>query len=346
MTAAAGIAGVLVVTNRTDNTPAASAPIESTAPAAPAVTALAPTTGNPGFQITALPDALTLSQVQTAFTLEDVPERPDSGTVWIILGRRDESGTIINKIDVSVDYGSTFSPSPAAGYTRQAITLAGVPGEIVRSLNSDQVIVEYQLGEQSVQVLADAGGDEQMLNDMIQLANGVTVDEDTAELTGSVPIGYEILTSGPWQAEADNSSPTTLTYSDPSNVNSISVSFEVDPPDDFQYWFMGADLSETTVRGQQGFVTNHPGVDGDTDPSVMWLERPDLMITVTGSGNVTLDDVVAAADSLQPITDEQWHQLEATAGQGLSPDVTTTLFATPPSQAATADPTTPTSVAG
>lgn len=247
---------------------------------------------------------------------------------------------------MSVDYGSTFSPSPSAGYTRHAITLAGVPGEIVRNLNSDQVIVEYQLGEQAVQVQAAAGGDEQMLNDMIQIANGLTVDEATAELTGPLPIGYEILTSGPWHAEADNSSPSMLSYSDPSNVNTITVSFEVNPTDDFQYWFMGADLSETTVRGQQAFVTNHPGADGDTDPSVMWLERPDLMISVAGSGNITLDDVVAAAESLQPTTDDQWQELEATAGQTLNPEVTTTLVATPPSQPGASDQSTATSIAG
>lgn len=82
--------------------------------------------------------------------------------MWIILGRHDESGAVVDKIDVSVDYGRTFSPMPGAGYTREAITIAGVPGEIVRSDNSDQVIVEYQSGEQVVKVTANAGDDRQM----------------------------------------------------------------------------------------------------------------------------------------------------------------------------------------
>lgn len=328
MTAAAGIAGVLVVTNRADHSPAASSPVDSTAG-----TSAAPTTaaGNPGFQVTVLPDGLVLSQVRPAFTVGDASERPDGGTVWMILGRRDEPGTIVDKIDVSVDYGRTFSPSPTAGYTREAITLAGVPGEIVRDVNGDQVIVEYQLGEQAVQVQAAAGDDEQMLNDMVQIANGLTVGDGTAELTGPLPVGYELLTSGPWHAEADNSEPTTLSYGDPSNVNAISVSFEVNPPADFQYWFMGIDLTETTVRGQQAFVTNRPGdVDGDTEPSVMWLARPDLMITVSGTGDISVDDVLEAAESLQPMTDNDWQELEATAGQSLAPGVTTTIVATNP----------------
>lgn len=305
LTAAAGLTGVLVVADRDTGAPAATAPVD-TSPTAP--------TGNPGFRPTVLPADLSISRVMPAVTFEDAPERPGSGTVWIILGRRDESGAVVDKIDVSVDYGRTFSPMPGAGYTREAVTIAGVPGEIVRSANNDQIIVEYQWGEQAVMVTANAGDDAQILDDMIQIANNVNVDEATAELTGSLPPGYEILTSGPWQAEADNTEPTTLFYNDTRNVRSITVSFEVNPPTDFQYWFMGDDLTETTTRSHPAFITNRPGYQpGDTNPSVMWLERPDLMITISGNEDITLDEILAAAESLQTMTDNEWDELQTAA---------------------------------
>lgn len=320
LTAAAGLVGVVVVAGRDADAPtAATAPIAPTATSAVDTTPASPT-GNPGYQPTVLPDDLSITHVTRAFTLEDARERPSSGTAWIILGRRDESGAVADKIDVSVDYGRTFSPMPGAGYTREAITIAGVPGEIVRSANSDQVIVEYQWGEQAVMVTANAGDDIEMLDDMIQIANSVSVDEATAELTGPLPAGYEILTSGPWQAEADNTEPTTLYYSDPRNVRSISVSFEMNPPADFQYWFMGDDLTETTLRGRQAFLT--------TGPSVIWLERPDLMITVSGTDGITLDEVLATAESLQPMTDAHWDELQAAALDSGTHDATTTAVGT------------------
>ena len=328
LTVAAGLTGVLLVADRETGAPTATAPVD-TSPTAP--------TGNPGFRPTVLPADLSISQVTPAVTFEDAPARPGSGTVWIILGRRDESGAVVDKIDVSVDYGRTFSQMPGAGYTREAVTIAGVPGEIVRSANNDQIIVEYQWGEQAVMVTANAGADdEQMLDDMLQIANSVNVDEATAELTGSLPPGYEILTSGPWQAEADNIAPTTLYYNDPRNVRSITVSFEVNPPTDFQYWFMGNDLSETTLRDHEAFITNRPGsAPGDTEPSVMWLESPDLMITVAGYDDITLDEVLAAAESLQAMTDAEWDELQTAATSNNGAHATTTIVATAPHGAST-----------
>ena len=317
LTAAAGLTGVVLVAGSDADAPTATSAVDSTLPTP---------IGNPGFQPSVLPADLSVSQVMPALTLDDARERPSSGTVWIILGRRNESGGVVGKIDVSVDYGRTFSPMPGSGYTREAITIAGVPGEIVRSANNDQVIVEYQWGEQVVMVTANAGDDAQVLDDMIQIANSVNVNEATAELSGSLPPGYEILTSGPWQAEADNTEPTTLYYNDPRNVRSITVSFEVNPPIDFQYWFMGNDLHETTMRGHPAFITNRPGYEpGDTEPSVMWLERPDLMITVSGYSDITLDEVVAAAESLQPMTDAQWDELQAAALRSGTQNTNTTV---------------------
>jgi hypothetical protein len=163
--------------------------------------------------------------------------------VWIVLGRRNEAGDIVGKIDVSVGYGRVFAPPPGAGYTREAVTLAGVPGEIVRSVNSDEVIVEYQWGEQVVMVRGNAADDEQMLYDMIQLANGLAVDEARAELTGTVPTGYEVLVTGPWQAEGDNAEPARIEFSNPPRTRFIAAVFEVDPPADFQYWWPGPTLA-------------------------------------------------------------------------------------------------------
>lgn len=318
LTAAAGLTGVLLVAGRDADAPSATSAVGTTTLPTPA--------GNPGFQPSVLPADLSISQVMPALTLDGARERPSSGTVWIILGRRNESGAVVDKVDVSVDYGRTFSPMPGAGYTREPITIAGVPGEIVRSATNDQVVVEYQWGEQAVMVTANAGDDAQMLDDVIQIANSVNVDEATAELTGSLPPGYEILTSGPWQAEADNTEPTTLYYNDPRNVRSIAVSFEVNPPTDFQYWFMGDDLTETTMRGHPAFITNRPGYEpGDTEPSVMWLERPDLMITISGHDDITLNEILAAAESLQTMTDTQWDELQAAALSSGTQNISTTV---------------------
>lgn len=82
---------------------------------------------------------------------------------------------------------------------------------------------------------------------------------------------------------------------------------EADPPAGFQYWFMGDDLTEIVVGGDQAFIT-------------------DLVITVSGSEGITLDEVLAVTESLQPMTNLQWEALQVSA-LGNRTQVATTVVA-------------------
>jgi hypothetical protein len=310
---AAGAAGVVLVTGDRGTSPASS---QTTTVAATTTTPPSEgLPGNPGLRPTELPEDLRIAQVMLPPAGYEAPERPSEGVVWIVIGRRDASGAIDVGIRVSVDYGRMFAPpvGSQSQWTREPITIDGIPGEFVRDDVNGMTIVEYQVGEQVVMVESDDAGDQDVLDAMIAIAGSIAVDEATAELRGDLPSGYEVLAQA---TEPPNDIATMLWYSDGTNVRAIEVLFNVAPPDDFQYWFMDDGLTETTVRGKPAFITQHdppagtpyatPGV------SVMWLEREGLLVTVSGH-DITEEEVIAAAESLRPMTDAEFVALQEQA---------------------------------
>ena len=247
----------------------------------------------------------------------------------MVLGRRDRSGAIIDKIDVSVEPGRIYSPPLGAGFAR-GITVGGVPGEIVRTTRRFRLgrLPARRAGRQWVQRQVTT-------NRWWRTRPGGQCDDRrrshrrTHRPTPGWLRGAGGSASHP---RPRNPPPTTLFYSDGANVNEIGVSFEADPPDDFQYWYMASDLAETQVRGHQAFVTSRRHEDLSW-VAVMWLERPDLLITVSGRQDVTLDDVIAAAESLQPMTDDEWAALLLTAGDSPTPGAAITTVAAAPAAA-------------
>lgn len=321
---AAGAAGVVLVARDRGTSPASS----------PTTTVVATTTtmpsseslpDNPGLRPTQLPENLRIAQVMLPPDDYEPLDRPSEGVVWIVIGRRDASGVIDARISVSVDYGRMFAPQVGAQsqWTREPITIDGIPGEIVRDDLNGSTIVEYQVGEQVVMVESDDAGDPEVLDAMIAIAESMVVDEATAELRGDLPSGYEVLAQ---EAAPPNDIATMLWYSDGTNVRAIAVLFNSAPPADFQYWFMDDGLTETTVRGKPAFVTQHnpPARDPNATPgvSVLWLERDGLLVTVSGYDDITEDEVIAAAESLHPMTDTEFVALREQAGDSSGTETT------------------------
>lgn len=308
---ATGIAGIVTVAQRDEaiapGTSPESAPLSTPNDSTPA-SAEVP---NPGYHLTALPDGLRLTQVLPPPTLfSDDAGSAVQPMVWYVLGKPSEDGSTSDKIDVYVRYGRVFAPVPGAGYTREAATLNGVPGEIVRSIDGDTVYVEYQWGEIAISILADAGDDEAMVDEMVQIANSLTVDEGGAELTGSLPTGYEVLAEE--QRHPTDIAETSLYYTADTGGLGITLQIDENPPEDFKYWFMGRELMPIEVGGQPGFVTTiGNGIAGDGTPRVMWLAEPDVLIIVDGYEGFSVEEVLAAAESLEPITDAEWEQIVA-----------------------------------
>lgn len=311
---AAGAVGVTLVARDRGSAPASSPttvlttePVSSQPTGSPA--------GNPGFRPTVLPDDLFIAQVMLPPAGYEPPERPTEGVLWMILGHRDAAGEIDASIRLQVDYGRLFAPlvGPTSQWTRESTTIAGVPAEIVRDSINGLTIVEYQVGEQVVMLESNDADDPGVLDAMLAIAGTVRVDEGIAQLDAALPGGYESLTEA---SEPPNDIATSLWYSDGTNVRAIHVQFNRDPPDDFQFWFMRDGLADVTVRGADGFVTtSDPPSEFSRDESVtvMWLERPDLLVSVSGYAGITEEQVIAAAESLEPMTDAQFDALQRQA---------------------------------
>lgn len=311
LTAAAGAVGLLALTGGQAKAPAAGGPTGNvTDPTEPSPTTEAVSTPDLGGPVPTiqLPDELQLRQVIPAVSL---PAGNTQHLAYMVLGHRDEAGDVDGKIEVSVANGRLFTPAPGAGYEREAVTIAGVPGEIVRSHDHPQVTVGYQWGEEVVQVQSNAGSDPLRVEAMLQIANGMTVDEAHAELTGPVPTGWEVLVTAEWHPEADNASPTALVFADERNVDSITLSIEPSAPADFQYWYMGDTLREERLAGAEVYVSE----DGRSSPPevgghrVFWRVG-DVMVMLSSMGDVSLDDVLAAAASIRSLDAEELRSLE------------------------------------
>lgn len=143
--------------------------------------------------------------------------RPATGVLWMVIGRRDSAGDLDARIALSVDFGRLFAPEvgPMSQWTRESITVAGVPGEIVRDGVNGLTIVEYQLGEQVIALESRDAADPAVLDAMLEIAGLLTVDEGTAELAGAMPDGFEVLAEA---KEPPSDIATTLWYSDGTNV--------------------------------------------------------------------------------------------------------------------------------
>ena len=98
-------------------------------------------------------------------------------------------------------------------------------------------------------------------------------------------------------------------------ARTLFVVVTVDEPgllDSFR-WLGGTEARRTTVRGHEGWFL--PGSDSDDFSPYLalgWRERPGVLVTISGLG-ISEDELRAAAESLRPASDQEWHDLVAAA---------------------------------
>lgn len=289
---------------------------------------------NPGLRPTVIPDGLRFVGVRNP-SVSLVPAH--EGERWFVLGSPDADGAVETVIDVSITYGRVFAPPPDAGYTREGVSVNGVPGEIVRDEINGRTTVAYQWGEQAVSIDVAEQADDDLVATMVAIGDALRIDEGTVELvrdtSGRVdlPVGVVVLATSDVLVDVEVGT-TTLVYANDRNVELLEVMFVPDPVADAPWWWADAGITPVTIGGRDGFVTTHPSSSDGASVSVVWLERDDLLIRVSafGMGDAGLVATMRAAESLEALPDGEWEQMVAetrdAAGQSpVAPPTTTTL---------------------
>lgn len=162
-------------------------------------------------------------------------------------------------------------------------------------------------------------------DDLVALATATTLDgytpvigetalPDGWERQGAVAAGMEAISpiAGMRAGASDHVLLAQHEGSESGRALLVGVSSQVDLVD-AQRLFL-ADTAEVEVRGHRAVVGRwNLGGDADEMWVARWVERPGEVLTVSGIG-LSLDEVLAAAESLEPVEPTRWAELvEATA---------------------------------
>jgi hypothetical protein len=150
---------------------------------------------------------------------------------------------------------------------------------------------------------------------LLAIANATAVVDTDAQVLTPLPDGYEVLVDG---TDPDVGGPLrVVNYVDAEKPGrNFSIAARVDPPSSFPFTAGFIDgLTPIQIRGRQGYTTRHDYL-GCNCPTILitWLERSDLQITLTGD-SLTLEELLAIAESLQPAGDIEWAALTVAANR-------------------------------
>jgi hypothetical protein len=160
--------------------------------------------------------------------------------------------------------------------------------------------------------------------DLVDVAEGLTFDAGHTRFDATVlPPGMSLVGSLDDAAFTGARAPALLPDATSGHLvgyrgvvdgrlRSLTVAvLSVDPDEELAVrWGLGEPAGEAEVRGHPGVLGSQPA-DGADDAvlSVMWEEQPGVFCVV--AGDVERSDLLAAAESLRPASEQEWADLKA-----------------------------------